>query len=242
MCMPIGLAELAGVTHIHVAGEIHVDPAARAPHWLALPADVNALLPELWSANTSKNTEGVLQVAGLDVDRIAARGRHPGVRPGRRRPQGPGPGVPGRIRGLAGLLRRQVLPLYGGGPLGGRRGLGRRRLHRGRARRGAAGRGRSGADRAARQQQERGGAADRPGGRGRPDHRRLVRRDRPAGAARGLSGGPAAGDGPGDHRRRGAHPRVHRDRARGPEVRLLDRRRPGGGRRCRPATTPACSS
>ena len=34
-------------------------------------------------------------------------------------------------------------------------------------------------------------------------------------------GRPAAGAGPGHRRRRGAHPRVHRDRARGPEVRLL---------------------
>ena len=60
------------MTHIHVAGEIHVDPAARAPHWLAVPDDVNSLLPELWSANTSKSDDGVLQVAGLDVDRIAS--------------------------------------------------------------------------------------------------------------------------------------------------------------------------
>ena len=38
------------------------------------------------------------------------------------------------------------------------------------------------------------------------------------------------GDGPGHRRRRGAHPRVHRDRARGPEVRLLaGRRRRGRG-------------
>ena len=39
-----------------------------------------------------------------------------------------------------------------------------------------------------------------------------------------------AGDGAGDGRRRGAHPRVHRHRPRGPEVRLLDHlgRRPRG--------------
>ncbi len=42
---------------------------------------------------------------------------------------------------------------------------------------------------------------------------------------------PARRDGPGHRRRRGAHPRVHRHRARGPEVRLLDhqRRRVAGG-------------
>ncbi len=59
------------MTHIHVAGEIHVDPAARAPQWLSIPADVNALLPKLWSTNTSKDADGVLRVAGIDVDRIA---------------------------------------------------------------------------------------------------------------------------------------------------------------------------
>ena len=59
------------MTHIHVAGEIHVDPAARAPHWLSVPGDVNALLPELWSAGVSKGPDGVLRVAGLDVDQIA---------------------------------------------------------------------------------------------------------------------------------------------------------------------------
>ena len=51
-------------------------------------------------------------------------------------------------------------------------------------------------------------------------------------------GGPRRGPraacgraGPGDRRRRGAHPRVHRDRPRGPEVRLLpgERGRGGGG-------------
>ncbi|HET9646823.1 MAG TPA: diaminopimelate decarboxylase [Microlunatus sp.] len=60
------------MTHIHVAGEIHVDPAARAPHWLSLPDDVNALLPKLWSAGVTKSVDGVLSVAGTDVDRIAA--------------------------------------------------------------------------------------------------------------------------------------------------------------------------
>jgi diaminopimelate decarboxylase len=62
---------VAAVTHIHVAGEIHVEPAARAPHWLSIPDDVNALLPRLWSAGASKDADGVLHLAGVDVDRIA---------------------------------------------------------------------------------------------------------------------------------------------------------------------------
>ena len=60
-------------------------------------------------------------------------------------------------------------------------------------------------------------------------------------------GVPAAGAGPGHGRRRGAHPRVHRDRARGPEVRLLagGRRRrrggPPGGRACRRWSWSGCT-
>jgi len=37
------------VTHIHVAGSIHADATVRAPGWLRIPPDVNALLPQLWS-------------------------------------------------------------------------------------------------------------------------------------------------------------------------------------------------
>ena len=68
--------------------------------------------------------------------------------------------------------------------------------------------------------------------RRRPDHRRLVRRDRAAGRGRRASSAYAPPvHGPGDRRRRGAHPRVHRHRPRGPEVRLLAHRR---RRRSRP--------
>ena len=73
----------------------------------------------------------------------------------------------------------------------------------------------------------------------------------PSTRSSGSSGSPptwgaTAGDGPGDRRRRGPHPRVHRHRPRGPEVRLLDhlrrrpRRRTTGGRRAGPrAARPA---
>jgi len=61
------------MTHTHVAGAIHGDVAARGPAWLDLPADVNDLLPALWSSNVAKDDDGVLTVAGLGVDAIAAR-------------------------------------------------------------------------------------------------------------------------------------------------------------------------
>ncbi|MBO0812399.1 MAG: diaminopimelate decarboxylase [Microlunatus sp.] len=60
------------MSHTHVAGSIHAD-VALAPVWLGLPDDVNALLPRLWSRNTSKNAAGELLVAGLTVTEIAAR-------------------------------------------------------------------------------------------------------------------------------------------------------------------------
>ncbi|MCW2812513.1 MAG: lysA [Friedmanniella sp.] len=59
------------MTHSHVAGSIHADVASRAPGWLAVPDDVNALLPRLWSQGVSKDEDGVLQVAGLSVTEIA---------------------------------------------------------------------------------------------------------------------------------------------------------------------------
>ena len=59
------------MTHSHVAGSIHADVAARAPGWLAVPDDVNGLLPSLWSSEVSKNTDGVLTVAGMSVTEIA---------------------------------------------------------------------------------------------------------------------------------------------------------------------------
>jgi len=59
------------VTHSHVAGSIHADVAARAPGWLSIPVDVNALLPQLWSEQVSKDGDGVLRVAGLSVTEIA---------------------------------------------------------------------------------------------------------------------------------------------------------------------------
>jgi diaminopimelate decarboxylase len=56
---------------MHVAGSIHADVLSRAPGWLAVPSDVNELLPQLWSRNVAKNADGVLTVAGLTVTEIA---------------------------------------------------------------------------------------------------------------------------------------------------------------------------
>ena len=102
-----------------------------------------------------------------------------------------------------------------------------------------------GADRLPRQQQD-----DRrdPRGadlRGRPHRRRLLRGDRPDRRGGSRARRRRAGHGPGDGRRRGAHPRVHRHRPRGPEVRLQPRRRPGargGYAGCWPGPTSSTCS
>jgi diaminopimelate decarboxylase len=59
------------VTHTHVAGSIHADAVSRAPGWLPLPEDVNALLPRLWSQGVGKDEDGVLTVAGVNVVDLA---------------------------------------------------------------------------------------------------------------------------------------------------------------------------
>jgi diaminopimelate decarboxylase len=65
------------MTHTHVAGSIHADSSARAPSWLRMPSDVNALLSSLWSSGVRKDENGVLNVAGLSVIDIANKVRTP---------------------------------------------------------------------------------------------------------------------------------------------------------------------
>ncbi len=61
------------MTHTHVAGSIHADVTARAPGWLRIPDDVNALLRNLWSEGIGKDANGVLTVAGLSATEIAGQ-------------------------------------------------------------------------------------------------------------------------------------------------------------------------
>ncbi len=53
----------------HEAGALHGNDAS--PSWLPYPADVNALLPGLWSATTRRDDTGALEIGGVDVHRIA---------------------------------------------------------------------------------------------------------------------------------------------------------------------------
>ncbi len=56
----------------HEAGWAHADGALRGPSWLREPADVNALVPLLWSTTARKTNVGALEVGGVDLRELAA--------------------------------------------------------------------------------------------------------------------------------------------------------------------------
>ncbi|MEU1751710.1 diaminopimelate decarboxylase [Micromonospora matsumotoense] len=56
----------------HEAGAMHGDIGDRGPGWLRPPADVNALVPQLWPRQVARGAGGALTVAGLDVRELAA--------------------------------------------------------------------------------------------------------------------------------------------------------------------------
>jgi diaminopimelate decarboxylase len=56
----------------HEAGVLHAEALAPRPGWLRPPDDVNALLPQLWAATVTRGASGVLEVGGIDVERVAA--------------------------------------------------------------------------------------------------------------------------------------------------------------------------
>ena len=55
----------------HEAGWAHAPGALDGPAWLRQPADVNALLPQLWSSTVTK-VDGELHVGGLSVPSLVA--------------------------------------------------------------------------------------------------------------------------------------------------------------------------
>jgi diaminopimelate decarboxylase len=57
----------------HEAGALHADIGHRGPAWLRTPADVNALVPQLWPGGVRRGADGDLTVRGLSVHDIAAR-------------------------------------------------------------------------------------------------------------------------------------------------------------------------
>ncbi|GGJ83263.1 diaminopimelate decarboxylase [Pilimelia anulata] len=56
----------------HEAGALHQEIGHRGPEWLRPPADVNALLPRLWSRSVARGDDGELAVAGHRVSALAA--------------------------------------------------------------------------------------------------------------------------------------------------------------------------
>src|SRR5690606_37838479 len=56
----------------HEAGALHADLERRGPSWLRPPADVNALVPQLWPATVTRDPAGPLTVGGVPVTALAA--------------------------------------------------------------------------------------------------------------------------------------------------------------------------
>ncbi|WP_418062704.1 diaminopimelate decarboxylase [Pimelobacter simplex] len=56
----------------HEAGWAHAPGALRGPAWLQPPADVNTLVPRLWSATAHKTESGDLVVGGLPIADLVA--------------------------------------------------------------------------------------------------------------------------------------------------------------------------
>jgi diaminopimelate decarboxylase len=57
----------------HEAGALHGDLGSRGPAWLRTPADVNALVPQLWARTVTRGPDGALAVGGLSVRDLAER-------------------------------------------------------------------------------------------------------------------------------------------------------------------------
>ncbi len=60
------------MSRAHEAGALHAEAGHRGPTWLQPPADVNALVPDLWSSTAVRGDDGVLAVGGVPVSRVAA--------------------------------------------------------------------------------------------------------------------------------------------------------------------------
>jgi len=59
----------------HEAGALHADLGHRGPAWLRAPRDANDLVKSLWSMTAAKNTDGALEIGGVDVrDLVAEHG------------------------------------------------------------------------------------------------------------------------------------------------------------------------
>ena len=231
----------ADVVRAHEAGALHAEgsggPSLAAP----APATSTRWCRPLWAATVERGADGALRggrrrrprrsprefgTPAYVVDeadfRARARAFRRRLRRGLRRPR----------RRRRRLLRRQGVPVHGGRPLG-------------RARRACASTSAPAASSPSRCAAGVPGGADRRctattsptprssaalDARRRPDRRRLA--STRSSASRGVARRARrrrARAGAGHRRGRGAHPRVHRDRARGPEVRLL----------ARPAVRPA---
>ena len=233
------------VSPTHEAGWAHAEGALRGPGWLRPPDDANALVPPLWSS-TARKVGGDLAVGGVSVPDLVANLGTPAYvldeadfRARARAFRDAFAGYDVFYAGKAFLcttVARWIaeeglsLDVCSDGELAValRAGFDPARI-------GFHGNNKTEAE------------LMRPSTRGSAgsSSTRSTRSTGWSGSPASL-GRTASGAGARDRRRRGPHPRVHRDRPRGPEVRLLDRRRrrargrtPGGRRPGPGAARPA---
>ena len=127
--------------HAHEAGWAHAEGALKSGgRGSESPVDVNRAGPAPVVGHRSQGDDGVLADRRAGGRRPRRRAQHPGVRPRRGRLPRPRPRLPGRVRRLRGLLRRQGLPVHRRRPVGRRGGTLPRRVLRRRADGRAAGR------------------------------------------------------------------------------------------------------
>ena len=207
------------------------DPPRRRSRPSASPAEMLQLAPNVWPRNAVRGDDGVVSIAGVTGDRARRGVRHPVVRHRRGRLPVPLPRHRRSVRrGRVRAVRREGIPVQRGGSLDRPGGAGARRVQRWRTRRRAARR--LPAERIAlhgnnKSVDELTAAVKAGVGHVVLDSMTEIERlDAIAGDGRHRPGRAGARD----RRRRGAHPRVHLDRARGPEVRAVAGQRSGDGR------------
>ena len=214
----------------HEAGWAHAPGALRGPAWLREPTDPNALVPHLWSTTAHKNADGELTVGGVTIPELVAEVNTPAyvldeadfrARARAFREASPTTTSSTPARRSSAPRSRTGSPRRGSTSTSAPRGELTVAL-------------RAGFDPARIGYHGNNKTARRAAPRGRRGVGRIVldsfvEIERLAEITAEL-GRTAAGHGAGDRGRRGAHPRVHRHRPRGPEVRPLDhlRRRLGG--------------
>ena len=105
----------------HEAGWAHAAVSVRGPAWLREPADVNALIPHLWSS-TARKVDGVLEVGGVRIPGLVAEHGSPAYVLDELDFRSRARAFKEAFAAVRRLLRRQGVPLHDDRPLDRRGG------------------------------------------------------------------------------------------------------------------------